>query len=66
MPLFEFRCAECGAAFEKLVRRAGSLGDIACPVCESRKVEEVLSSFASPTKNAGSGSRQGGCKPAGG
>lgn len=66
MPLFEYRCAECGAEFEKLVRKPGGNAEITCPVCGSRTVEEMLSTFASRTGNAGLGSRSAGCKPTGG
>ncbi|MEP6571919.1 MAG: zinc ribbon domain-containing protein [Gemmatimonadota bacterium] len=45
MPIYEYRCAGCGADFELLVR-----GDtrIACPSCESRKVDRQLSLPARP------------------
>ncbi len=66
MPLFEYRCAECGAEFEKLVRNPGAGAEITCPVCSSRKLDQMLSTFASRTGNAGFGSRSAGCKPAGG
>jgi putative FmdB family regulatory protein len=43
MPLFEYRCADCGHQFEFLTR-----GDAApaCPKCESRSLEKQLSVFA--------------------
>jgi putative FmdB family regulatory protein len=66
MPLYEFRCAECGAEFEKLVRRAGAYDNVACPVCESRSVEEMLSTFASPAKAGSSKVSSSGCRPSGG
>jgi putative FmdB family regulatory protein len=66
MPLFEFRCTECSAEFEKLVRHAGKYEEISCPECRSGKVEEILSTFASPAKSAPHGSHFGACKPAGG
>lgn len=66
MPLFEFRCVQCGAEFEKLVRKTGEAAQITCPVCQGSKVEETFSTFASLTGNAAPGSRSGGCRPAGG
>jgi putative FmdB family regulatory protein len=66
MPLFEFRCLKCGLQFEKLVRKTGAAGEVTCPMCNSRKVDELLSAFASPARNAHSDSRAASCKPSGG
>jgi putative FmdB family regulatory protein len=43
MPLFEYRCGECGHQFEFLTR-AGVAP--ACPKCESQSLEKQLSVFA--------------------
>jgi putative FmdB family regulatory protein len=67
MPLYEFDCSQCGAVFEKLVRRAGGTSEIVCPVCGSRKVDEKISAFASITKGGSSAaSVQSSCAPSGG
>ncbi|MEZ5351086.1 MAG: zinc ribbon domain-containing protein [Bryobacteraceae bacterium] len=65
MPIFEYRCEDCGAQFEKLMRSSDSAGP-ACPSCGEVHVRKELSTFAA---HAGSGSREaprmgGGC-PAG-
>jgi putative FmdB family regulatory protein len=44
MPLFEFKCRECGTKFEKIV--PSSTTPVACKNCESPKVEKLLSVFA--------------------
>jgi putative FmdB family regulatory protein len=64
MPMYEYRCTECGAKFEELVASAEDF--VECPKCHSAKAEKLLSVFA-----AGSGSesfqpgpscgRPGGC-----
>jgi putative FmdB family regulatory protein len=41
MPMFEFRCEECGASFEELVRRTGE--EVECPKCGSAKLEKLYS-----------------------
>ena len=43
MPVYEYVCKSCSNAFEELVR-----GDerVACPECESPKVEKRFSTFA--------------------
>ena len=46
MPLYDYRCRDCGNIFEKLrsVREADV--DIECPACHSKHVERQLSSFS--------------------
>jgi putative FmdB family regulatory protein len=51
MPIFEYRCRECGAQFEKIVRSAAE--HVICESCQSKKVEQLLSVF---TVSAASGS----------
>jgi len=44
MPLFEYKCRDCGTAFEKIV--ATSATRVQCKKCSSSKVEKLLSVFA--------------------
>src|ERR1039457_5749959 len=44
VPLFEFKCRECGTTFEKIV--PSSTTKVACKKCASPKVEKLLSVFA--------------------
>ena len=44
MPLFEFKCRDCGTTFEKIV--PSSTTKVACKKCASPKVEKLLSVFA--------------------
>jgi putative FmdB family regulatory protein len=53
MPIFEYRCDDCGHEFEKLVR--ASMGPIDCPKCASVRLTKKLSAFAAVT-----GASQGG------
>jgi putative FmdB family regulatory protein len=46
MPIFEYTCQDCGNRFEKLVRRASESGDVACPSCGEKHVQQELSVFA--------------------
>ena len=62
MPIFEFECLYCGVEFEKLVWKAGSVSEVACPVCGSTRVDEKISTFASPARSGSYGS----CAPSGG
>jgi putative FmdB family regulatory protein len=45
MPLYDFRCADCGERFEA---RAASDERPACPACGARDSERLPSSFAGP------------------
>ncbi|HSB53091.1 MAG TPA: zinc ribbon domain-containing protein [Gemmatimonadales bacterium] len=51
MPIYEYACTKCGKEFETLVR-----GDtrVACPACESAKVERKMSITARPNGVGGS------------
>ncbi len=54
MPLYEYRCADCGAKFDELVASADE--KVACPKCQSSKAEKLLSVFAaSVPSGAGAG-----------
>ena len=46
VPIYEFRCEECGGRFEELVA-AGAAGS-ACPVCGSRNTRRLLSPISQP------------------
>lgn len=54
MPMYEYRCQDCGKMFEQLRRMQDADRDLNCPECGSRQVERQLSSFAT-----------GGCGPSG-
>ncbi|MBV8847582.1 MAG: zinc ribbon domain-containing protein [Bryobacterales bacterium] len=44
MPIFEYKCDDCGAKFEKLVRRAND--DVLCPSCGESHLTQQYSTFA--------------------
>lgn len=54
MPIFEFKCGECGAGFE-LIALAGHETATVCPRCGSEKLEKLFSTFATPGNPAASG-----------
>ena len=61
MPMYEFKCRECGNTFEELVMSASSpLDDIPCPACGAKKPEKLISAVAFK----GMASECGTCKPA--
>jgi putative FmdB family regulatory protein len=58
MPLFEYKCTDCGKAFDDLVSHPDD--PVECPFCHSRKAEKQLSVFA-----AGAGSSASPATPCG-
>ncbi len=67
MPLYEYQCQSCGAAFEAYVRSWNQAP--ACPSCGSGTVERQISSFAlmgvadspGPSAAGACGCGRGGC-----
>ena len=53
MPIYEYRCDDCGNKFEKLVRRASDVPELECPSCGQKHLRQELSTFAA---HAGNGS----------
>ncbi len=45
MPIYEYRCKICNNRFEELVGIKDKDRGVVCPVCNSRKLEKLLSSF---------------------
>jgi putative FmdB family regulatory protein len=46
MPIYEYRCEDCGTKFEKLVRRSSDVPEFACPSCGEKHLRQELSTFA--------------------
>lgn len=57
MPIYEYRCAECGREFEKFVSEQVA---VECPSCESQKVRRTLSLFGVRTASGFAASAGGG------
>jgi putative FmdB family regulatory protein len=55
MPLYEYRCEDCGRTFEKLRRMSDADAAAECPYCESGEARRQISTFAT-----------GGCAPGAG
>lgn len=44
MPLYEYRCTECGTEYEELVKNSAQAAP-ACPKCTSTRTEKKMSRF---------------------
>ena len=60
MPIYEYRCDDCGAEFEKRVNRVADSAGVGCPTCGKDHVTMRLSTFAAVT----GGSKQSAAMPA--
>ncbi len=56
MPLYEYRCNDCGEAFEKMVPFSEASKAPPCPVCQSQDTKKLISSFASKGASLSGGS----------
>lgn len=45
MPLFEYKCEECGSEFEKLIS-SSKRDEVGCNKCDNPKASRQLSTFA--------------------
>lgn len=60
MPIYEYRCSECGEKFEKLSLSISSTPKVECPRCGGRKVETLPSLFGTKSQRSAPS-----CSPAG-
>jgi putative FmdB family regulatory protein len=63
MPIFEYRCRDCGTQFEKLV--LSSSDGVVCERCESHQLERLLSVFAVSGPTSANGAMESGPCPCG-
>lgn len=66
MPIFEYKCSQCGFVNEVLVKSASAKGP-ACPECGEKKVEKQFSAFSAVVKEpSAAASKCQACPSAGG
>ena len=63
MPIFEYRCQDCGTKFEKLVR--GTTTEILCPSCGQSHLDQELSTFSAHANGGSKSEPMGGGCPSG-
>lgn len=55
MPIFEYRCADCGSKFEELVFGRGGEDPATCKSCGSPQVSRLFSTFAAQVSASNGG-----------
>jgi len=57
MPIYEYRCSDCGTVFARLQSVSTPTNVTDCPKCGSAETERLLSTFAAgPSSTAGTSS----------
>jgi putative FmdB family regulatory protein len=65
MPIYEYRCADCGSKFEKLIRRSEDVETLACPSCGQQHLNQELSTFSARANGAAKSPEMPSCASAG-
>jgi len=60
MPIYEYKCQDCGTKFEKLLRRSTEASDLLCPSCGKAHLTQEFSTFSA---HANGSSAQAGAAP---
>ncbi|MFO7769271.1 MAG: zinc ribbon domain-containing protein [bacterium] len=50
MPTYDYRCRECGKKFTLTITVAEHDKGVKCPKCNSREVDQLLTSFFAKTR----------------
>jgi len=58
MPIFEYKCNDCGKKFDVLHKSSANLEEVACPDCQSKNNKKLLSSFSTSVNSSSSYSGQ--------
>ncbi len=66
MPIYEYRCQECGESFDKFVRSMSFSGEVECPQCHSNRCKKSISLFGMSSSGSHRGGSQLSCAPSGG
>ena len=61
MPIYEYKCDDCGKQHEQLRRMADADRDVECPACRSIRVRRQLSSFATSGSSSSADYSMAGC-----
>jgi len=54
MPIFEYKCNDCGKKFDVLHKSSANLEEVICPDCQSKNSKKLLSSFSAAISSSSS------------
>ena len=63
MPIYAYRCRQCGEEFEKLVLSAARANEVTCPCCQAQEVERRPALFGLGGAGYGSAAVDSSCAP---
>jgi putative FmdB family regulatory protein len=66
MPVYEYRCSQCGELFEKWLRSMSGAEEIRCPRCGSAQVQKAVSLCGHSNSTSGAPAFDSSCAPTGG
>jgi len=52
MPIYEYKCQDCGTKFEKLLRHSDEVAGLDCPSCGRKHLTQEFSTFAAHANGA--------------
>lgn len=53
MPIFEYKCNDCGRKFDVLHKSSATMEEVICPDCQSKNSKKLLSSFSASVSSSG-------------
>jgi len=56
MPIYEFKCQDCGAEFEVFLKNKEELSEVKCKACGSKNIKRLMSVVNSIIGDSGSSS----------
>lgn len=65
MPIYEYRCKECGERFDKFVRSTATPIEIICPKCQGTQCRKSISLFGMGSSSAQGVGAAASCAPTG-
>jgi putative FmdB family regulatory protein len=61
MPIFEYKCNDCGKKFDVLHKSSANLEEVVCPECQSKSSKKLFSAFAASMGESASSCSDGSC-----
>ncbi|MBD3288189.1 zinc ribbon domain-containing protein [candidate division KSB1 bacterium] len=65
MPIYEYKCQNCGEKFEEFQSVGSGNEDVACPNCGTPRPERLFSAFSSSGTSERAAGSSGSCGPVG-